>query len=177
MIGVLVDNSDALLLQARKDADARRAYAEQHGYKNYGGGRVQEGDFIGRIAELNVAERYGMESPSSIGNIHSVDVGDIIEARARDVHARTGLDLLIRAKDKSDVPHVLVLVNLPMKKSQIVGWLLAREAIWLARQNGNCWYNSATQGWYIPFWLLHSVKSLDDWVIAGAPPFRWRPPE
>lgn len=140
----MVTLSPFWLRRAREVGRARHAYAVKHDLKHYGNiaNDHESHHEVGAIAEAAVAKYLHLPWRANIGNIKGVDVGNVVEVRARRIPG-TGTDLAIRPNDKDDKPYVLAWVHAD-DSVEIVGWLFGREG-----KNRGPW-SAAKQVWFNP---------------------------
>jgi hypothetical protein len=169
--------SEMHIEQARSEGRSRTAASRAAGHVPYfarpAAAQVHS-DFIGRLCELLGGQIFALAvTPVSAPGSPDLRVMDV---RGRAVAPeRPDPDLPIRLTDAKNLlrPQVLIRVSVRHLRAQVAGWLLPAEAIALAiaaEANGVTWWDAYTRCWYVPGEYLHSVRSLRDWLDAGAPP-------
>jgi hypothetical protein len=143
MIGSIM-LSDIWLAKAIAIGEARYLYAVEHALRMYGNiDYSDQGDSLhiaGAISEAVVAKHFKLPWKPHIGVIDGIDVGGLIEVRARRVPG-TGTDLAIRPDDKDDLPYVHSLVYADNSVT-LKGWLYGRDG------KGRGVWNSAKCVWF-----------------------------
>jgi|SRR5271163_4747081 len=83
-----------------------------------------ENHILGAQAEMVVAKALNLFWPPAVGVLNEIDVGGIVQVRARTEHWH---DLMVHHEDRDDEPVVLVRVhNAP--EFELVGWIYHRDA-------------------------------------------------
>jgi hypothetical protein len=167
--------------RARRDGRARTDAAIARRFKHWNvraEDREQRirNDTIGCFCELMAGHYLGLPYNPSIGEIDNVDLDKKVEVRG--IANPRYCELPIRPPDKPErllKPHLLVRTTEAIQWASLEGWLLGWEAMdriellelkLVGEGHGARWYVPG------PF---HSIRSLQDWLLCGAPPHIARP--
>jgi hypothetical protein len=166
-------------------------HAQVKDYHSWGGetdpDKLVQNHDLGNLGEILGCKYFGFKFKPKIGDLNSVDVGELLNMRARwDVEGSD--EMALRANripgppeqfiivDKHlHLPYVCARIRPDRSRGTLVGWLLGREAEWLCLRHRD-WWNERSGCWYIPEKYYHSILSLEQWLAVGAPPFTWKPP-
>lgn len=113
-------------------------------------------------AEFAVGRRLNLFWEPAVGEPGIVDVGGLVEVRARRENG-TGLDLVITASELKDHPNrPYVLVHCRAPTFTFAGWARAGETEAL----GGVW-NAQRRIWFVPFGNLRMIENLDTEIRLG----------
>jgi hypothetical protein len=164
---VVIRLSDKWKAKAIDAGKARRAESIASGRVRHGNGpeNPEAYDINGCFGEVGVAAHYKL--PWQPGGLKSVDVGGIIEVRARPIPG-PGRDLGIRLRDrelgKEQLPFVLAWVYTDDYRIELVGWLYGHEGMdnparW--DEQCKCWWNPP------PYRPLHELEAIIPKLLAA----------
>jgi len=136
--------SEEWLSRATEAGRQRQDYARSRNLKHYGNKADYSvgKDIIGCIGECAAAKFFGLKWSPQIGVYNAVDVGGVLEVRARNIPG-TGRDMAYRPDDKDHLPYVLVHV-FQDNGVRLIGWLYGHEA----REAGP--WCEAKRVWFVP---------------------------